>query len=625
MLIAHEPDPTGSPPVRFDLPQAGPLLRHNIGMPPPLEPARLAFKEGVAYSAAFGDVYHSAEGGAGQARHVFLQGNGLPERWAGRRRFVILETGFGAGLNFLVTWRAWRRDPRRCERLHFVSVEKHPFTLQDAKEFHTYYPELQREAAELHSRWPVLVPGAQRLELDGGRVVLSLFFSDIRILRELRLAADAIYLDGFSPAKNPDMWAPALMRSVSRLCAAEATLATWSVAAPVRFALERTGFTVEKRPGFGHKKEMLVGRSLKGNIPSTVQRHAVVVGAGLAGAAVCERLCARGWEVELYERHAAPAQEASGNHAGTFHPLATPDDSVMARLTRAGFLFSQGYWPSLEKLRWDRCGVLQLARTAKEESSQQRAVAGWPLEYAQYVTRDEAAAHAGVPLPAGGLWFPQGGWIQPQGLVQAQLAACGSLLKKKFGREIERLPAAPVVILANSGEAPKLHAVPHLRLRRVRGQLSHVPAERIDAPHVVVLRGGMVLPPVEGLCVVGASYDLDDEDPSPRADSHAGNLERMAQVLSQKIANIPLEGRVAWRSVTPDRLPVAGKIADGIYGAFAYGSRGLLWAALAAELIASELEGDPLPLEGSLVEALQPARFARRASARLASGRKARQ
>jgi len=201
--------------------------------------------------------------------------------------------------------------------------------------------------------------------------------------------------------------------------------------------------------------------------------------------------------------------------------------------------------------------------------------------------------------------------------VQAQLAACGSHLKKSFGQEIARLPAAPVVILANSGEAPKLHAVPHLRLRRVRGQISHVPAERIDAPRVVVLRGGMVMPPVEGLCVVGASYDLDDDDPSPRADSHAGNLERMAQVLGQKIADIPLAGRVAWRSVTPDRLPVAGKIADGVYGAFAYGSRGLLWAALVAELIASELEGEPLPLEGALVEALHPARFARRASARL--------
>jgi tRNA 5-methylaminomethyl-2-thiouridine biosynthesis bifunctional protein len=150
----------------------------------------------------------------------------------------------------------------------------------------------------------------------------------------------------------------------------------------------------------------------------------------------------------------------------------------------------------------------------------------------------------------------------------------------------------------------------------VRGQLTHVPAESIEAPRVVVLRGGMVLPPVEGLCVVGASYDLEDDDPATREDSHAGNLERLANIIpfNAKLKN--LEGRVAFRSVTPDRLPVVGKIADGVYGAFAYGSRGLIWATLAAELIASELEGEPLPLEGGLVDALHPGRFARRAKAR---------
>ncbi len=585
-------------------------------MPAPLEPARLAFRDGVPYSEAFGDVYHSAGGGPAQAEHVFLEGNGLPERWAGRRRFVVLETGFGAGLNFLVTWQAWRRDPRRCERLHFVSVEKHPLMVADVKEFHSSYPQLQTEAEELHSRWPLLVPGAQRLEFDGGRVVLTLHFADIKVLRDLRMAADAVYLDGFTPAKNPDMWSTALMRSVSRLCAEGATLATWSVAAPVRDALERTGFAVEKRPGFGNKREMLVARALKGATLPETPRKAAIVGAGLAGAAVCERLCARGWQVDLYERHDEPAQEASGNLAGTFHPLATPDDSLMARLTRAGFLYSISAWKKLADIRWDPCGVLQLARTAKEDASQQRAVAGWPAQYAQYVTREEAAAHAGVSLPAGGLWFPQSGWIQPRSLVRAQLAACGDSLRCFFGNELVEMPEAPVVILANSGGAPKLHAVPDLRLRRVRGQLTYVPAERLEAPRVVVLRGGMVLPPVEGQCVVGASYDIDDEDAATRADSHAGNLARLGEIIPHSLKGASFEGRVAFRAVTPDRLPVAGRIDEGVYGAFAYGSRGLVWAALAAELIASALEGEPLPVENALAAALDPGRFRRRAESR---------
>ena len=452
-------------------------------MQQPLVPATLAFHDGTPYSAAYGDVYHSAAGGPAQARHVFLGGNSLPERWAGRNRFVILETGFGFGLNFLATWRAWRRDPRRCARLHYVSIEKHPFTLADLQLAHARY-EFRTEAAELHARWPVLVSGAHRLELDGGKVVLTLFFSDVSIARDLRLAADALYLDGFAPAKNPDMWSPQLMRALSRLAAPGATAATWSVAAAVRTALEATGFAVEKRPGFGDKREMLAARNMrKGEAPAAPTRKAAVIGAGVAGAAVCERLCARGWEVELYERHGAPAQEASGNHAGAFHPIVTPDDSVFARLTRAAFLHSITRWAFIENLRWDPCGALQLARDAKEEASQRASIAALalPPEYAQYVSREEASAHAGVPVAAPGLWFPEGGWIQPRSLVEAQLAACGDRLQRRFGKSLASLPDVPATVLANAWEAPKLHDVPHLRMRRVRGQVSHVSSEAIDA------------------------------------------------------------------------------------------------------------------------------------------------
>jgi tRNA 5-methylaminomethyl-2-thiouridine biosynthesis bifunctional protein len=588
-------------------------------VPEPLVPARFTFQENVPYSAQFGDVYHSAAGALGQARHVFLGGNRVEERWAGRERFVILETGFGAGLNFLASWHAWRRDARRCAQLHFVSIEKHPFTLADVQAVHAHYPELAGEAAELHARWPLLVPGAQRIELDGGKVVLTPFFGDVKVVRELRLRADAFYLDGFAPAKNPEMWTPALMRGLARLAAPEASAATWSVAASVRHALEEAGFVVEKRPGFGDKREMLVAHYPKGRSVRIPERRASVVGAGLAGAAVCERLCARGWDVTLYERHAAPAQEASGNHAGTFHPLVTPDDSVIARLTRAGFLYSLSAWERLDAVRWDRCGVLQLARNTKEDASQRAALAALnlPPEYAQYATREEAGAHAGVPVAAGGLWFPRGGWIRPKTLVDAQLAACGGRLKRRFACSLEELPRDGVVVLANSGEATKLQPVPHLRLRRVRGQVTYLAEDAFEPPHVVVLRGGMVLPPVDGVCVVGASFDIDDVDPEPRADSHAGNLERLRAVLPTVIlTDAAAEGRVAFRAVAPDRLPLVGELAQNVYGAFAYGSRGLVWAALAAELVACELEGEPLPLEGNLVEALAPGRFAARAARR---------
>jgi tRNA 5-methylaminomethyl-2-thiouridine biosynthesis bifunctional protein len=572
-----------------------------------IAPAQLAFHDGTPYSPAFDDVYHTAAGGPAQARYVFLQGNDVEARWAGRERFVILETGFGIGLNFLATLKAWRGQRGT---LHYVAVEKHPYSLQDLRTLHARYPDFEKEAAELHSKWPPLVPGGHRAELDG--VVLTLFFADVGIVRDLRLKADAFYLDGFTPAKNPDMWSPALMRSLSRLAAPGATAATWSAAAPVRHALEVAGFEVQEKLGFGSKKEMLVARYSKGSLAPRRERRATVIGAGLAGAAVCERLCARGWQVTLHEKHAEPAMEASGNHAGAFHPVATPDDSVFARLTRAGFLYSLSQWKKYPGLRWDACGALQLARERKEDGSQQKAAAGLPAEYVQYVDREAASRHAGGPLAAGGLWFPQGGWIQPRSLVKAQLAACGDRLRVIYSSELKSI-GNELTILANSSAAADLCPVPHLRLRRVRGQITCIPESRLEAPHVVVLRGGMVLPPVDGLCVAGASFDIDDDDPAPRADSQAGNLERLEAILSTRVKSEAFENRVGFRAVAPDRLPLAGKLAGNVYGAFAYGSRGLVWAALAAELLASELEGEPLPLEGKLADALSPLRFAQRA------------
>ncbi|MGA8052157.1 MAG: tRNA (5-methylaminomethyl-2-thiouridine)(34)-methyltransferase MnmD, partial [Burkholderiales bacterium] len=201
-------------------------------MPAPLVPAALAFApDGTPYSREYGDPYHSAAGGPAQARHVFLGGNGLPGRWAGRRLFTVLETGFGLGLNFLVTWAAWREDPMRCERLHFVSLEKHPFRGPDLERAHAGYPELAPLSAQLRAAWPLLVPGTHRLEFDHGRVVLTLAFADVAAaLPQLRAAADAIYLDGFAPAKNPEMWSRAAMKALGRRAASGATAATWSAA-----------------------------------------------------------------------------------------------------------------------------------------------------------------------------------------------------------------------------------------------------------------------------------------------------------------------------------------------------------------------------------------------------------
>lgn len=234
-------------------------------MPSPLELASLIFADdGTPISPAYGDVYHSAAGGHAQAKHVFMAGNGLPERWQGASRFVILETGFGLGINFLATWMAWLNDPERCAQLHFISLEKHPFTADDLARAHRALPEFAALSDELVGHWPSrdsLQAGEQRIALSDGGVILHLELGDaVDALPKLEAEVDAIYLDGFSPTRNPDLWSPELCRSLHRLARPGATLATWSVAGAVRRALAGAGFVVEKRPGFADKRQMLVGR-----------------------------------------------------------------------------------------------------------------------------------------------------------------------------------------------------------------------------------------------------------------------------------------------------------------------------------------------------------------------------
>jgi tRNA 5-methylaminomethyl-2-thiouridine biosynthesis bifunctional protein len=216
--------------------------------------------DGTPVSEAYGDVYHSAAGGHAQARHVFLAGNGLPARWRDRDSFTLLETGFGLGLNFLATWLAWRNDSRRCRTLRFVSLEKHPFAVADLAIAHAAWPEFSELSSLLRARWPALAAGEHRIELDDGKLVLRLVLGDAaETLPKLVDAVDAFYLDGFSPARNPDIWSPFICRNLARLAKPGATLATWSVAGSVRQALREAGFAVEKRPGFAGKRQMLAG------------------------------------------------------------------------------------------------------------------------------------------------------------------------------------------------------------------------------------------------------------------------------------------------------------------------------------------------------------------------------
>ncbi len=610
----------------------------------------------MPYSATYRDIYHSSDGGVEQARHVFLAGNGLPERWRGCRNFTIVEIGFGLGLNFLTTWDAWRRDPQGAQRLHYISCELHPFERPDMERLLARWPQFDSLVRELLRKWPPLVPGMHRLHLDGGRMTLTLCFGDAAVaVGQLMARADAFYLDGFAPSRNPDIWRVGLFYRLADIAAPGATLATWTVAAEVREGLRRAGFETEKVTGFGRKREMLRGShpgKSTARPSSPAGRHALVIGAGAAGSAIAERLAARGWVVEVVDSAPAAGQGASGNHAGVIRPLPILDDNPLSRLIRAGTLYGLRHLEHLQEagqaVRWGATGALQLARDEAQLDIMRRVVDRQkpPEAYLRVVSAGEAEDIVGWPVPLGGWWFPLAGWIQPPTLCAANLAAHPENVRTHFARQVSRIEhvgeswnacdaegnviaSAPVAILANGIGIRALEQAAALPVVPARGQVSLLAAAPGSSPRVVVCRKGYVTPEVDGRRCAGATFQVNDPDETLRAADHAANLDKLEKILPGYVSHAgtpPLSGRVGFRPASPDRLPMIGPVPvpgqvmqtkslsaleryTGLYAVSGFGARGLVWSALSGETLASLLEDEPLPVERDLWQVTDPGRY----------------
>jgi tRNA 5-methylaminomethyl-2-thiouridine biosynthesis bifunctional protein len=528
--------------------------------------------------------------------------------WRGRGRFVVFDSQWdAAGHAQLIEH--WRADPQRPARLHLIAIG----------------------AGGL--------PGFSRVLQADAAVTLDLLHAPLdAALSQLAARIDAVRLHGAEPA--------GFARTLVRLLAADATLHARGLGAAVQAELAATGWAFDAS-GQGAR---FATRKPIAPRPPEPERRAIVIGAGLAGAAACERLCARGWDVTLVERHPQPAMEASGNLAGITMPLLSKDDNIASRLSRAAFLFALGYWDTVggvgAAIEGAGCGVLHVAKDAGHARLQQ-ATAGarrLPPTYAEWIDAAEATARFGKLAPHGAWLFPQGGWIRPSSACQAMLAACGPRLRQRFGAgsvALERegagwrvrdaagavIAEAPTVIIANGAGAADLAQSACLPLVRVRGQVTHLAVGALPELGLVLCREAYVTPAAGGVRSVGATYD-DDVDPELRASSQHENLQRVRSMLSDASIghDAPLMGRVGFRSVAPDRLPLVGALPDpaavlgaerlrelprqpGLYGLLGYASRGLTWAPLAAELLAASLEGEPLPLETTLAAALDPGRF----------------
>ncbi|MCF5395896.1 bifunctional tRNA (5-methylaminomethyl-2-thiouridine)(34)-methyltransferase MnmD/FAD-dependent 5-carboxymethylaminomethyl-2-thiouridine(34) oxidoreductase MnmC, partial [Pseudomonas syringae] len=334
-------------------------------------------EHGNPRSRDFSDVYFSTESGLEETRHVFLVQNDLRQRFTelpDGGRLIIGETGFGTGLNFLCAWQLFDECAPANARLQFVSVEKYPLSHADLQRALALWPELSPFAGQLLDQYVAVHEGFQRLVFAGGRVTLTLLIGDaLQMLPQLDGQMDAWFLDGFAPAKNPEMWTPELFAELARLSTSSTTIGTFTSTGWVRRSLNAAGFKMKRVPGIGHKWEVLRGTFIAWPedvahppaakpwfarpAPIGGERKALVIGAGLAGCATAQSLAQRGWQVSLLERHAAPAQEASGNPQGVLYLKLSAHGTALSQLILSGFGHTRRLLERLQRgVDWDACG-----------------------------------------------------------------------------------------------------------------------------------------------------------------------------------------------------------------------------------------------------------------------------
>ncbi|MGQ8981426.1 bifunctional tRNA (5-methylaminomethyl-2-thiouridine)(34)-methyltransferase MnmD/FAD-dependent 5-carboxymethylaminomethyl-2-thiouridine(34) oxidoreductase MnmC [Enterobacter hormaechei] len=648
-----------------------------------IQPANLEFNaEGTPVSRDFDDVYFSNDNGLEETRYVFLEGNHLSTRFPEHPRslFVVAESGFGTGLNFLTLWQAFdcfraAHPEATLQRLHFISFEKFPLTAHDLRLAHQRWPELAHWAEQLQTQWPPAIGGCHRLILDDGRVTLDLWLGDINDLTDklddsMNQKVDAWFLDGFAPAKNPDMWSPHLFSAMARLARPGATLATFTSAGFVRRGLQEAGFTMRKTKGFGRKRDMLVG-VMEQDLAIPVQapwfarrastsREVAIVGGGIASALLSLALLHRGWQVTLYCADEAPATGASGNRQGALYPLLSSHDPALFQFFPAAFTFARRLYDSLPvAFDHDWCGVTQLGW---DEKSQQKITQmlslGLPETIAHAVTAQQVAETAGVDTGCGGIQYPLGGWLCPAELTSAAIALGQSRgLTVYYAHKVQSLSRTAhwklrfadgkeaqhaSVVLANGHHITQFTQTASLPVYPVGGQVSHIPtAPQLSKLRQVLCYDGYLTPqnPSNGHHCIGASYHRGETDMQYSEADQQQNRQRLVDCFpdaswAKEVDVSEGQARCGVRCATRDHLPMAGNVPDydatlEVYQDLAdsketavsapvhpelfmlggLGSRGLCSAPLLAEVLAAQMSDEPVPLDRVTLAGLNPNRL----------------
>jgi tRNA 5-methylaminomethyl-2-thiouridine biosynthesis bifunctional protein len=589
----------------------------------------------------FDDIYFSTADGLAEARAVFLEGCGLPEAWAGRPRFVVGELGFGTGLNIAALLELWRRARPPAGRLNIFSVEAYPLAEDEAARALSAWPELEEAASALLAAWPKARRGFHRRHLDPFGATFDLWIGDVQDgLAAWRGAADAWFLDGFAPARNPEMWRQEVLDLVCARSRPGARLATFTVAGAVRRGLEQAGARVEKKPGFGAKRERLEAWLPPLSAPppqpaSSLAPRIAIIGAGIAGAALTRAFRREGADVLVIDP-GGPGAGASGNPSALVTPRLDAGFGAAAQLHAEAFAHAvDAYIRETPDAVIDR-GAVQLAVTPRDAARFAKIAAwdGFAPDALAILTPAAARQRLGDSQSPGGLSYADALVIRPQAVLSAWLAdtptcvaevarlaplAQGWRLLDAEGRTIAD---ADVVVLAAgpvSGRLAPLRSA--AALMAVRGQASWTSPGPYPLGGACAW-GGYAIPTADGGVLFGSSHVRHDWGADLRAVDDAHNLKllsegrpELAEAVVAGLVSDPLHARASLRAATPDHLPLAGPLTgpfgEGLYILSGLGARGFTLAPLLADHIAAETLGAPSPLQRCVADAILPARFER--------------
>lgn len=624
-------------------------------------------QQGTPVATDFDDIYFSNDGGMAETEYVFLHRNNLPQRWHQHPAayFHIIETGFGTGANFLLSWQRFRQfrlqqPTAPCAKLYFSSFEKYPLSRTDLTKALQVHSEFSELCQLLLAQYPPAIAGCHRLSFDDGSVMLDLWLGDVNdLLPQLpkRNQADAFFLDGFAPGKNPQMWQPELFTQMARLSHLQTTVATFTCAGLVKRGLQASGFNINKVKGFGRKREMLTASYSPaiGDQAPAVNNWPVppekvcIIGGGIASLCLALQLVEKGIPTELLCADSEVAAGASHNLQGAVYPNLHPALTPASLLHCQAFYFAKHFYQQQADQGWpfamQWCGVLHLASNPALQQRQQKLndQANWPPELVIPVTATQASKLAGLELHQGGIFLPQAGWLSPQQFCQAALAKLqqSSLFQSRFNCRVKAVTAKinedtgvsqwqiqqqeaemmrtsnyPCVVLANGADITQFEQSQHLPVNRVRGQVSHVSSSTMRPLNTVLCHKGYITPELNGCHAVGATFDRAASTAFISAEDDQENLALVNSQLQQPswFADASVsEARAAFRATVPDHLPLLGNPSEvtGLYVLGGLGARGILLAPLLSETLACQIAGQPLPMPDSTLAAIAANRFSK--------------